>query len=99
KNYCVSRQRERACDPVVGVVVSLGDDNANSFLIKPAQLIAKEYRDLHIRRIVVVKVASKKNKRHLLVDREVDQFFEGLATGATHARNLGLVTQDEGLQR
>src|SRR5258708_33190227 len=69
-------------------MIAFDDDDANSLLLQPVELGAKEHRDLHVRTIVVIEVSGEHQQRHLLFDAQTNQALEGLAGGAPHALDL-----------
>jgi len=95
---CVPRQIQGAGNLVVGVVITLLDDDANSLFFEPCKLITEKHRDLHIRAIVVIEITRKYNERDLLLDAQIDHALEGVAGRSTHSRDLRDILQGERLK-
>ncbi len=69
-------------------MIAFDDDDANSLLLQPLQLAAKEHGDLHVRAIVVIEVSGEQKQRHLLFDAQINHALEGLTGGPPHALDL-----------
>ncbi|MGH8574343.1 MAG: hypothetical protein ACREX8_17465, partial [Gammaproteobacteria bacterium] len=96
---CVPRDSQGTSNLIVGVVITLLDDNANSICVKPCQLITEKHCDLHVRAIVVIKVPRKYNEGNLLFDAEVDHALEGVTGRPAHSLDLHGILQGEGPER